>query len=84
MGKQKKFFGRKVERNSRARRLVPPHIEFQIIDFEMFPLPLRSASQHRPHTGEQLGERERFHQIIVRAELESFYAIADAIAGGKK
>ncbi len=46
--------------------------------------PLWNASQHRAHARKQFWKGERFYEIIVCAELESFHPIAHTIAGGKK
>ena len=52
MSEQKEFLWREVQRHARARCLVPLHVEFQILDAQMFRLLLGSTSQHRTDTGE--------------------------------
>src|SRR5436309_10197671 len=84
MSEQQKFLRGKFERSARASRLVPSHVEFQVIDAQMFCLSLWSASQYRTHSGKQFRKRERFHQIIVRAQLESFHTVAHTVARGEE
>src|SRR5437899_3819711 len=84
MREQQKFLRREVERNTGACCLVPSHIDFQIVDAQTFCLSLRSTAQYRPHPGEQFRKRERFDQIIVCAQFESFHTVAHTVAGGEK
>src|SRR4029453_6618456 len=84
MRKQKEFLWREVQRNARARCLVPLNVELQIFDAQMLRLLLGSAPQHRPDTSEQFRKREWFDQIVVCTQLQSFHPIADAIACGEK
>src|SRR6267378_4765983 len=50
----------------------------------MFWLSLRSTAQYGAHSGEQFRKCERFDQIIVCTELESFDTVAHTVASGKK
>ena len=45
---------------------------------------MRGASEEGLDAGEQFRKRERLHHVIIRAELEPFYAIAHAVAGRQK
>src|SRR5205823_11530825 len=64
--------------------LVVSHVEFQIIDSQIFCLSLRSTSQYRAHPGKQFRKREWFDEIIICAQLESFHAVAHTVTGGEK
>src|SRR5438552_16285273 len=84
MREQQKFLRREIERNPGARCFVPWHVDFQIIDAQLLRLSLRSTAQYRPHPGEQFRKSERFDQIIVCAQLESFHTVAHTVTGCKK
>src|SRR4030095_16386261 len=58
-------------------------IDFQIIDAQFVPTSRRTTKK-RTHAGEQFREREWFHHVIIRAELESLYAITHAVARRQK
>jgi len=63
---------------------VPSHVDFQIVDAQMFCLSLRRTAQYRAHPSEQFSKRKRFDQIIVCAQLEAFHTVAHTVAGGEK
>src|SRR5215471_5882674 len=84
MSKQQKFLWGQIEWDAGARCLVVSHVHFQIMYADIFWLPLRGASQYGAYPGEQFRKRERFDQIVVRAQLQPFHAVAHAVAGGKK
>src|SRR6266496_4777096 len=84
MREQQKFLRREIERNPGARCFVPSHVDFQIVDAQTFCLALGSTAQYRPHPGEQFSKSERFDQIIVCAQLESFHTVAHTVPGGEK
>src|SRR6185369_8604268 len=84
MCEEEKFLWREIERHARTNGLVPLQINLQIIDAQMFLVLRGSASQQRAHPGQQLRKREGLYQIIVRAQLESFHAVAHAVASGKE
>src|SRR5436309_7186607 len=84
MSKQQKFQRREIERNSWARCFVPSHVDFQISDAQLFRLSLRSTAQYRAYPGEQFRKRERFDQIIICAQFESFTRMRKLSRAGKK
>ena len=43
-----------------------------------------AAAQNRPHASHQLLERERLHQVVVSAELETGDAIGHGVTGGEE
>ncbi len=63
----------------RARHLAPDAIEQQFAHLQALGHGL-AAPQPRSHAGQQLDERERLHQIVVGAELQSFDAIVHGVA----
>src|SRR6266567_1455637 len=71
MNEEKKLLGREIERHAGTNRLVPSHINVQIVDAQTFCLSLGSAPQYRAHPGQQFRKRERLYQIIVRAQFEA-------------
>src|SRR6266496_3759199 len=50
----------------------------------MFCFSLRSTAQYRAHSCEQLRKCERFDEIIVCAQLESFHPITHTVTRGQK
>src|SRR5215831_10827406 len=83
MGEQEKLLRRKVQRNPGPLGALMARIDFQIVDAQLVPAPGRTT-QKRTHAGEQFRESEWFHYVIIRAELETFYAIAHAVARSQK
>jgi hypothetical protein len=63
---QQKFLRREILPNAGARCLVPSHVDFQIIDAQMFYLSLGSTAQYRAHAGEQFRKRERLRHRLYR------------------
>src|SRR4029077_13380446 len=83
VGEQEKLFGCEIQWNSAALGALMPCIDFQIVDTQLVPT-CRSTPHKRTHARKQFGKRERFHHVIVRAELEPFHAIAHTVARRQK
>ncbi|CDN45284.1 hypothetical protein BN871_HA_00060 [Paenibacillus sp. P22] len=83
---QVEFLGGQLDAASAAHRFAGIQVENEI--FEGQPVArllqlVRLAAQQRAHPREQLLERERLHQIIVRAEIEPLHAVMDIVLGGQ-
>src|SRR5689334_20724357 len=59
-------------------------VNFKFRDSDDSRQAIRTTPQNRADTGEQLREGERFNQIIISTEVESFDSIAHFIPGGQK
>ena len=70
-------------------RAIAPHdpprheVHLQIGDFQPEHVRRAAAAQQRADPREQLGKRERLHEVVVRAEIKSEDAILDAVASGE-
>ena len=64
-------------------RLAGRRVESQIADLEHARPLGRAAADECPQSGEQLGERERLHEIVVRPGVQSGDAILDTVARGQ-
>jgi hypothetical protein len=84
MSEEKKLLRGEIKWHPGADRFVPIQVELQVVDAQTIFVLRGSAPQQRAHPGEQLGERERLYQIIVRAQFQSFHSIAHTVAGGEK
>src|SRR5262245_29242323 len=60
---------------------TPRHkVYFEVCGFQPEDLRRPAASQQSPDAGEQLGQRKRFDQVVVSAEIEAENPIFDAVA----
>ena len=62
-------------------RLPGGQVEGEVADAEPPTLPLEAAAQQSPQAGQQLGQGERFDQIVVGAGIEPGHAVVDGVAG---
>ena len=81
---QREFLRREIQRLLRARGPAADEIQFEVGQAHDFERSRRAAPQQGAHAREQLGERERLHQIIIRAEFEAAHAIMHGITRGEK
>ena len=74
------FARRQIERSFPPVCAPSDEIHLQIRRFQPEDVRRAAAPQQRPDSREQLGERERFDQIVVGAEIEPDHAIVYAVA----
>jgi hypothetical protein len=51
--------------------VVARHVDREVRNVDEIGVAIGSAAKNRSHAGQQLGKRERLHQIVVGAELQS-------------
>src|SRR5690348_6812281 len=82
---QVRFRRRELESPPAAARVHRAEIEGEIGEAEeVGRLLVESAAQERSQPGQQLLERERLRQVVVRTRVEPFHAVADGIACGQE
>src|SRR5262249_6084438 len=73
-----------IEWRAVTGRTMAAGIDGQIFNAQLLATARTCSLQQRTDAGEEFGKREKFYQIIVRAHLKSFYAIAKAVARGEE
>jgi 4-amino-4-deoxy-L-arabinose transferase-like glycosyltransferase len=76
-----KLFRGQSDLRSSAQSLPPNRVDDQIAEAEALALTRLSSPEVRPDARQQLGEGERFDEIVIAAEVEPFHAIFNAVAG---
>src|SRR5438093_4042515 len=74
---------REIERAATSRHSPHGRIHFQVCGLEAKHVRRTAATQQRADTCEQLGKRERLHQIVVGAQIEAEDSILDRVASGQ-
>jgi hypothetical protein len=69
---------------STPSRVTLQNVQLEISDLEHIALADHTTTQQRADAQHQLGERERFDEVIVGAEFEAADAVADMIARGQE
>ena len=80
LSQEQEFFSGEIKCDAGTNRPVPPRVDLQIRHAQLLRVPLRGTAKQRAHPREQFRKSERLHEIIVRAQLESFYSILHAVA----
>ena len=62
---------------------MPGGVEREVRVAQQLGVRAAGASQQRAHAREQLFERERLDEVVVRARVETRDAVPDAVAGGQ-
>src|SRR5262245_3960832 len=81
---EQELLRRQIEPSSPAGGAVTDEVDLEIGDMEPLGVAARTAAQDRADAGQQLGEREGLHQVVVRSELEPLHAVRHGVAGGEK
>lgn len=80
---QREFLGSELYGFAGAPHPVRLQIDFEIGNAQGFREWSSAPSSQRPHSRQQLTERERLGQIIVRTHLESRHPVVDGVARGE-
>jgi len=77
------LLGREVEATLAPAGLVAGVVELELAHPHDRAPGARVAAQQRPHPGQQLGEGERLHEVVVGAVVEPRHAVVEAVPCGQ-
>ena len=77
------FSGRQVKRTVSACGTARHEIELQVCRFQPQDFRRSTAPQQRADARQELGQRERFDEIVVGAEVESEHPVLHTVTGGQ-
>src|SRR5437764_12939038 len=83
MRKQQEFLRGKTQRFATPCCAMPLDIDLEVSDAQLIVV-CCGAAQQRFDPREQFREGERFHEVIVRAELKPFDSVANTVARGEE
>jgi len=79
-----KLLRSEVDPRTAAGHAVPKNIDLQVCDSKNLGLAARTATQERSDARHQLGKSEGLYEIVIGAEIETLYPIANIVAGRDK
>src|SRR5262249_55865278 len=77
------FAGRQIEYAVASCGVACHEVQLQVRSFQPKDVGRPAAAQERANTGEQRGDCKRLDQVVVRAEIQSEYAVVHSITGGQ-